>query len=119
MVLTTKRVSYTAVTAGHPEATVVVPPRSSAVPSDAVGTAPSQRDHHLRDITEHGRRAWQVAPGYHWRALVEADINRLKRVIGGTLRSYADQRRVAEVGIAVSALNCMLELGRPEYVRIA
>lgn len=110
---------YAAVAARHPEATVVVPPRSNAVPSNAADMAPSQRDRHLRDIAEHGRRAWQVTSGYRWRALVEADIGRLKRVIGGTLRSRTDQRRTTEVAIAVSALNRMLELGRPTYVRIA
>ena len=25
---------------------------------------------------------WQKASGYHWRALVEADMSRFKRVIG-------------------------------------
>ena len=62
--------------------------------------------------------AWQKASGYNWRALVEADISRLKRIIGDGLRSRTDQRRATEVEIAVSALNRMLELGRPEYVRL-
>ncbi len=110
---------YAAVAARHPEATVVVPPRCSAVPSDTADTAPSQRDHHLRAIAEHGRRAWQVTSGYRWRALVEADISRFKRVIGGTLRSRADRRRTTEVGIVVGALNRMLELGHPTCVRVA
>ena len=108
-----------AVAARHPEATLVVPPRSTAVPSDTADMAPSQRDRHLRAIAEHGRRAWQVTSGYRWRALVEADISRLKRVIGGSLRSRTDQRRTTEAGIAVVALNRMLELGRPTYVHIA
>ena len=30
--------------------------------------------------------AWQKAAGYNWRALVEADISRFKRVIGNGLR---------------------------------
>src|SRR4051795_11690140 len=34
------------------------------------------------------------------------------------LRSRTDERRATEVAIAVSALNRMLEIGRPEYVRI-
>jgi len=63
--------------------------------------------------------AWQKASGYNWRALVEADINRYKRVIGDALRSRTDARRATEAGIAVLALNPMLELGRPESVRIA
>ena len=56
--------------------------------------------------------------GYNWRALVEADISRFKRVIGNGLRSRTDRRRATEVAIAVNALNRMLELGRPEYVRL-
>jgi len=35
------------------------------------------------------------------------------------VRSRTDGRRATEVAIAVSALNRMLELGRPEYVRTA
>jgi len=62
--------------------------------------------------------AWQRASGYCWRALMEADISRLKRVIGDALRSRADRRRATEASIAVKALNRMLELGRPEYVRL-
>jgi len=62
---------------------------------------------------------WQKASGYNYRALVEADISRYKRVIGGTLRSRTDARRATEAAVAVQALNRMLELGRPEYVRIA
>ncbi len=62
---------------------------------------------------------WQKASGYNWRALVEADISRFKRVIGGALRSRTDRRRATEVAVAVSVLNRMLELGRPEYIRLA
>ena len=109
---------YADVTTRHPDATVIVPPRSNAVPSEAAETEPSQRDGHLRDIAQRGRMAWQRASGYCWRALVEADISRLKRVIGDALRSRTDRRRTTEVSIAVKALNRMLELGRPEYVRL-
>ena len=76
------------------------------------------RDRHLQTIAERGRVVWQKAAGYTWRALVEADIGRFKRVIGDGLRSRTDQRRATEVEIAVNALNRMLELGRPEYVRL-
>ena len=62
---------------------------------------------------------WQKASGYNWRALVEADIGRYKRVIGDALRSHTDGRQATEVAIAVGILNRMLELGRPESVRIA
>ncbi len=106
------------VAARHPAAAVVVPPRSGAVPSDTAGTAPTQRDQHLRVIAERGRMGWQRASGYNRRALVEADVSRWKRVIGDALRSRTDGRQATEVAIAVQVLNRMLDLGRPEYVRI-
>jgi hypothetical protein len=109
---------YAGVTARHPDAAVVVPPRASAVPSEAALSAPTQRDAHLRCIAERGRMGWQRASGYNWRALVEADISRWKRVIGDGLRSQTDGRQATEVVIASEALNRMLKLGRPEYIRI-
>ena len=111
--------AYVAVAARHPDAAVVVPPRSSAVPSADAETAPTRRDRHLRLIAERGRMGWQRASGYNRRALVEADISRWKRVVGDGLRSQTDGRQRAEVAIAADALNRMFELGRPEYVRIA
>src|SRR5215217_4007251 len=109
---------YAEVAARHPDAAVVVPPRSSAVPSDTAKTAPTQRDAHLRCIAERGRMGWQRASGYNWRALIEADIARWKCVIGDGLRSQTDGRQATEVAIAADVLNRMLDLGRPEYVRI-
>jgi hypothetical protein len=110
---------YAAVAARHPDATVIVPPRSTAVPSDTAEAAPTRRDRHLQLIAERGRMVWQKASGYNWRALVEADISRWKRVIGDALHSHTDGRQATEVAIAADILNRMLELGRPEYVRIA
>jgi hypothetical protein len=110
---------YGAVGARDPDVAVIVPPRSSAVPSRTAETAPTQRDRHLREIAERGRMGWQKAWGYNWRALVEADIGRWKRVIGPALRSQTDERQATEVVIAVDVLNRMLELGRPKCVRIA
>ena len=108
-----------AVAARHPEAAVIVPPRSTAVPSETAATAPTQRDRHLQCIAEHGRAAWQKASGYTTRARVEATIGRFKQVIGDGLRCRTEQRRATEVDLAVHALNRMLELGRPESVCIA
>ena len=110
---------YGEVVSRLPEASVIVPPRSSAVPSDTAQTAPTMRDRHLQTIAECGRMAWQKACGYNWRALVEADISRLKRIIGDGLRSRTDERRATEIEIAVNVLNRMLKLGRPEYVRLS
>jgi Transposase DDE domain len=110
---------YAEVAVRHPEAAVIVPPRASAVPSDTAETAPTQRDRHLQCIAERGRTGWQRVSGYNWRALVESDIARWKRVIGEALRSQTDGRQATEVAIAANVLNRMLELGRPEYLRTA
>ena len=103
----------------HPEARVIVPPRSGAVPSKTAETAPTQRDRHLQLIAEKGRMGWQKASGYNRRALAEATIGRFKRVIGDGLRARTDQRQATEMTVAVAVLNRMLELGRPKSVRIA
>ncbi len=42
-----------------------------------------------------------------------------KQVIGDELRAHTDERRATEVAIAAHALNRMLDLGRPGYVRVA
>ena len=110
---------YAEVAARYPDADVIVPPRANAVPSSAAETTPTQRDAHLRCIAERGRMGWQRASGYHSRALVEADVSRWKRVIGDGLRSQTDGRQATEVAIATNVLNRMLDLGRPEYIRIA
>ena len=110
---------YASVAARHPEAAVIVPPRSSAVPSADAETAPTQRDRHLQGIAEHGRMGWQKRSGYNKRARAEAAIGRWKQVIGDGLRSHTDERRATEMDVAVHVLNRMLELECPTYVRIA
>jgi hypothetical protein len=110
---------YTSVAERHPAAAIIVPPRATAVPSRTAETAPTQRDRHLDLIAEKGRMGWQKASGYNWRARAEATIGRFKRVIGDGLRSRTDERRATEMNVAVYVLNRMLELGRPESVRIA
>ncbi len=96
-----------------------MPPRSTAVPSETAESEPTRRDRHLRRIAEHGRMARQKASGYTERARAEAAIGGWKQVIGDGLRAHTDERRATEVDVAVLALNRMLELGRPSYVRLA
>lgn len=110
---------YRAVLDRDPETAITVPPRSTAVPSEAAETEPTQRDRHLQRIAEKGRMGWQKASGYNKRSRVEAAIGRYKQVIGDGLRSRKDRRRSTEVGVAVHVLNQMLEFGRPISVRIA
>jgi len=95
---------------------VVIPPRSTAVPSGDPGL-PTQRDRHLAMIAEQGRLGWQVATDYGQRSLVETTIGRYKALIGPRLRArgFAAQQTEATIGVAV--LNRMLAAGRPDSVR--
>ena len=71
-----------AVTERHPDAAMIVPPRSTATLSASAGTAPTRRDQNIQDIAEHGRMGWQKSSGYHVRAKIEAPIGRYKHMIG-------------------------------------
>jgi hypothetical protein len=85
----------------HPEAAVIVPPRSTAVSSDTAETAPTQHDRHLQCIAAHGRTAWQRTSGYTKRVRAEAAISRYKRVVGDGLRAHTEGRQATKVGVAV------------------
>jgi hypothetical protein len=91
---------YATVAARSPRAAVVIPPRSSAVLSATEDAELTQRNTHILAIAAHGRMGWQRRSGYNWRALVEADVSRWKRVIGGALWSRTDDRRSTDVAIA-------------------
>ena len=101
------------------EAAVVVPPRSTAVLSPSAETDPTQRDRHIQAIAEQGRMSWQQTSGYNARAGAEGAMSRYKRIIGDTLRSHTRPAQEVETRIAVTVLNRMLDLGRPESVRAA
>ena len=67
-----------AVAAHSPAAEVIIPRRSSAVPSDTAGSAPSQRDRHIQRIVERGRRGWQRDVRYGRRSLGEVGDDALQ-----------------------------------------
>jgi len=69
--------TYQTIAAHGDEIEVVIPPRSTAVPSGEPGP-PTQRDRHLAMIAEQGRVAWQVKTGYSQRSLVETTMGRYK-----------------------------------------
>jgi len=104
--------------AAHGEAIdVVIPPRSTAVPSGELDP-PTQRDHHLKMITEQGRLAWQAATDYGQRALIETTMGRYKALIGPRLRARGFPAQQTEATIGVAVLNRMLATGRPKSVRV-
>jgi transposase len=106
---------YDAVAQRHPEAAVIIPPRTTAIPSK---TTTTQRDRHLEAIGKHGRMGWQRSSGYNRRSLVETAMHRYKAIIGRRLhaRTLPNQRIEAKIGCNV--LNRMTTLGMPISVRI-
>ena len=100
----------------HPQAAVIVPARRDAVPSGTAETAPTQRDRHLQAIDERGQMAWQRLQSSGSRGEPDRTLEARHR------RQPARPHRraqAAEVTIAVELLNRMLDLGRPNSVRVA
>ena len=98
---------------------MVVPPRASAVPSPTAGTAPTQRDRHLRMIRDKGRMGWQKAVGYGRRSLGETAVFRPKAIIGRRLRARTLPGQKTEAKVGCSVLNRMTRLGMPVSQRTA
>jgi Transposase DDE domain len=107
---------YDAVEERHPEAAIVIPPRSTAILSE---TAATQRDQHLQTIAQHGRIGWQRSSGYSRRSLVETAMYRYKSIIGRRLHTRTLRNQRAEAKIGCNILNRMTSLGMPISVRIA
>jgi transposase len=106
---------YDKVLQRHLAARVIIPPRSTAVLSEA-GT--TQRDEHLHSIQNHGRTGWQRRSGYGRRSLVETAMYRYKTLIGRRLHARTLPNQKTEAKIACNALNRMTSLGMPISVRI-
>ena len=94
---------YRAVAAHTPDAEVIIPPRSTAVPTDTAASAPTQRDQHIQMIAKRGRLGWQRAAGYGRRSLGEVAMLRYKTLIGRSLgaRTLPAQKVEAAVGCKV------------------
>ncbi len=109
---------YRIIAERDPAAEVIIPPRSTAVPSDTAETAPTPRDRHLRLIQERGRLGWQKAVNYGRRSLGEVAMMRYKTVIGRRLHARTMPTQRAEVSAGCKAINIMTRLGMPVSQRI-
>jgi transposase len=110
---------YRVITGRDPAAAVIIPPRSTAVPSDMAETAPTQRDRHLPIIQERGRLGWQKAVNYGRRSLGEVAMMRYKTMVGRRLRTRTLPTQKAEAAAACKIINVMTRLGMPVSQRIA
>ena len=66
---------------------MIIPPRSTTVPSAAADINPTQRDRHIQLIKQRGRLGWQRVVDYGKRSLAEVAMFRYKKVIGRSLHS--------------------------------
>ncbi len=104
--------------AAHSDAIdVVIPPRSTAVASGELDPL-TQRDRHLKMITEQGRLAWQAATDYGQRSLTKTTMDRYKALIGPRLRACGFAAQQTEAAINTTVLNRMLAAGHPQSVRV-
>lgn len=110
---------YRAVAGHTPDAAVIIPPRSTAVPSDTAETDPTQRDRHIQLIEERGRLGWQRAVDYGKRSLAEVAMFRYKKLIGRGLHARTLPTQKIEAKVACKVLNIMTGLGMPVSRRIA
>jgi hypothetical protein len=101
-----------------PPVAVIIPPRSTAVPSTAAGTVLGQRDRHIALIRDKGRMGWQKAVNYGRRSLVKTAMSRYKALIGRGLRARTLSAQKAEARAACAVLNRMTRLGMPRSQRV-
>ena len=109
--------TYQTVSKRDPAATVIIPPRSTAVPGST--TEPTQRDEHIQSLADRGRLGWQRETDYGKRSKAETAMARYKRILGDHLHARKLPGQQAEAAIGVAVLNRMIDTGRPESVRVA
>jgi hypothetical protein len=110
---------YRTIAERDPAAAVIIPPRSTAVPSSTAETVPTQRDRHLRMIQERGRRGWQKAVNYGCRSLGEVAMMRYKTLIGRRLHARTLPTQKTEAAVGCKVINIMTHLGMPVSQPIA
>ena len=99
-------------------AAVIIPPRSTAVPSATAATAPTQRDRHRATIAKRGRLGWQRVCNDGRRSRVETTMYRYKVLIGRSLHARSLPAQKVEARVACQVLNRMTRLGMPASRRV-
>jgi len=94
--------TYQTVAGRDPAATVVIPPRSTAVPGSTA--EPTQRDHHIQSLADRGRLGWQRETDYGKRSKAETAMSRYKRILGDHLHALklSGQQAEAVTGVATA-----------------
>jgi hypothetical protein len=106
--------------AGHtPDAAVIIPRRSTAVPSGAANINPTQRDQHIQLIEQRRRLEWQRVVHCGKRSSMKVAIFRYKKLIGRSLHARAQRTQKIQTKVAWKIINIMTIFGMPVSRRIA
>lgn len=97
----------------------IIPPQRNAVPDKRKSGHRAERDAAIGSIKEQGRDAWKKQQGYHQRSKAETAMFRYKTIIGGNLSARKLEHQKAEVEIGCKILNIMLQLTKPQSVKVA
>ena len=89
------------------------------MPRDTAANAPSQRDRHIRLITERGRLGWQRDVQYGRRSLGDVAMMRYKHLIGRSLRARSLSAQKVEAAVRCKFLSIMNNLGMPITRKVA
>lgn len=99
------------------EAVIALP--KDAVPDQEQRAFLGQRDRDIALIREKGRTHWKEAHHYHLRSLSETAIFRYKTIIGDHLKARTPATQSCEATLGCRILNTMLQLAKPQSVRVA
>jgi transposase len=110
---------YRIIAERDPAAAVIIPPRSTAVPSDNAETAPTQRDWHLQMIQARGRLGWQKMVNYDRRSLGEVAMMRYKTLIGRRRHARTLSTQKTEAAAGCKVINVMTSFGMLVSQRLA
>lgn len=96
----------------------IIPPQHNAVKSKGTKSYLTYRDEAIENISEVGRKQWKIDIGYHKRSLVETTMFRYKTIIGAGLQARIPKNQEAEAKISCSIINAMLQLAKPNSIKI-
>ena len=96
-----------------------IPPRRQAVLDTKGRVYLKQRDEDIKAMRRLGRKQWKIITNYHQRSKAETFMFRYKVILGGHLqaRNLAQQQTEAKLGCKI--LNQMLQIAKPQSVKVA
>lgn len=95
-----------------------MPIRRNGLPWKEDGPGVQARNEALRAIKRLGRAIWEKWSGYHRGSLVETKMHCFKP-LGQRVMARTFDRQMAELKVRTVTLNCFLQIGTPNTVRIS